>query len=166
MSADCTVGQNTTRRRSFLKSFHSVSCYGATALGRSSCGTGGMRVSGQQCFRLPFFPRCVPPEVDPTGRASSSNAGPISSLAARALTLLPPWLLRLRRHLRSALQDVKRTNEGASEHTYLANGADRTPRVLRPKNLADEKVGDDDGQSETTSVLNRWLSFLLLARRD
>ena len=49
----------------------------------------------------------------------------------------------------TAVQDVKRTNGGASGHTSLANGADRP--VTNPEGFAAQEFGRrDNGQSETS----------------
>ena len=75
VSADCTVELSKVIKLGQLLRCHHGPWEEALVLQqRGMCGL-------QQCFRLPFFPRCVPPEVGPTGRASSSNAGPISNLA-------------------------------------------------------------------------------------
>ena len=135
MSADCTVGQNT----SFLKSLNSVSCYGATALGRNSCCSSSEGCAGcnsASAFLLPFFLRCVPSEVGPAKRGRQSRLlkrrPDIESGCGRT-----GQRARSRFSLASfaGLQDVKRTNE----HTYyLANGADRP---VTPESFATQEFG-------------------------
>ena len=97
-------------------------------------------VCGQQCFRLP--PLLSIPV--PSGRASSANAGPCT-VRARFSTASSASL----RYAGTAVQDVKRTNGGASGHTSLANGADRP--VTNPEGFAAQEFGRrDNGQSETS----------------
>ena len=135
MSADCTVGQNT----SFLKSLNSVSCYGATALGRNSCCSSSEGCAGCNSASafLPFFLRCVPSEVGPAKRGRQAAASPPQTPAryriwlwtdgaARALALLAGFLRRLARCEKN-------------EHTYyLANGADRP---VTPESFATQEFG-------------------------
>ena len=104
---------------SFLKSFHSVSCYRATAHGRNLFCTGGMCAGGQQCFRLP--PLLSIPV--PSGRASSANAGPCTVRALLDCFFgFPP----LRRHRRRRARCEK--NERRGERTYFSCKRGGSPR--------------------------------------
>ena len=89
----------------------------------------------------------LPPSSPPfylAGRASFANAGPCT-VRARFSTASSASL----RYAGTAVQDVKRTNGGASGHTSLANGADRP--VTNPEGFAAQEFGRrDNGQSETS----------------
>ena len=69
--------------------------------------------------------------------------------SARALALLPGFFGFAGT---SALQDVKRSNEGASEHTYLANGADRPDP--NPESFAAQEFGRREGWRRRTKGNN------------
>ena len=113
-------------------------------------------VCGQQCFRLP--PLLSIPV--PSGRASSANAGPCTVRARFSMASSASL-----RYAGTAVQDVKRTNGGAIERAdilLLQTGRiapSRTPRVLRPKNLADATTDKAKHQC-SVQLFIRWLSSL------
>ena len=126
---------------SFLKSFHSVSCYRATAHGRNLFCTGGMCAGNSaSAFRPSSF-------LSPCRPRLHRKRRPVHS--ARALLDgffgFPP----LRRHRRARCEKNERRGDRAGGHTSLANGADRP--VTNPEGFAAQEFGRrDNGQSETS----------------
>ena len=139
MSADCA-----TRRRSFLKSLNSVSCYGATALGRNSCSSEEEGMCGQQCFRLPSF---LPPLCSlgsRTGRSAPPRRTPARYRTGRALALLPGFSF-LRRHRRLARCEK---NGGAKNILILQTG--RIAPSPNPEGFAAQEFGRGGGWRRQT----------------
>ena len=115
-------------------------------------------VCGQQCFRLPPLLSFPAPCRPRSGRASSLNAGPC---IVRARFSMASSASLGYAGTAAAVQDVKRTNGGASGHTSLANGADRP--VTNPEGFAAQEFGRrDNGQSETSVQCStvHWVAFL------
>ena len=139
---------------SFLKSFHSVSCYRATAHGRNLFCTGGMCAGNSASAFLPSFLSPCRPAAPPPQTPARAQCARFSTASSASL-----------RYAGTAVQDVKRTNGGAIERAdilLLQTGRiapSRTPRVLRPKNLADATTDKAKHQC-SVQLFIRWLSSL------